>query len=324
MYAQYKSHDDATLSYMEDAMHRFHIFKDVFLLGRAGNKVKAKAIALRTELVKKRKVDEEIDAKTWMQSKKRREMNTWRDYISHEIHVFKESEANFHHPMILLMSHSVKEIRWYGALQQYSAERYKQAHIPNLKDGWIASNYNLNYLPQGIPFQRRILCFEIRGLNLRTLAQRRENSAAACNVLPSWADLAAPLGSQSYAEPKFIGPQNRRDGKHPDAMLKDFRALLNNTQDAMHHVAIYSSTREFITHKSRNKTYILDEQRHAMELGIYHGIKVQVECLDGERIFQMCWCTWSQGWHGGDQRNDGVWVQQHPGRCYGALNGHIP
>jgi hypothetical protein len=33
MYAQYKSHDDATLSYMQDTLHRFHTFKDVFLLG---------------------------------------------------------------------------------------------------------------------------------------------------------------------------------------------------------------------------------------------------------------------------------------------------
>jgi hypothetical protein len=57
MYARYKSHDDATLSYMEDALHHFHTFKDVFLLGRAGQKAKAKANALRMELVKKRKVD---------------------------------------------------------------------------------------------------------------------------------------------------------------------------------------------------------------------------------------------------------------------------
>jgi len=75
MYAQYKSHDDATLSYMDDALHRFHSFKDVFLLGRAGKKARAKANALRTDLVKKRKVDEESNAETWTQSKKRRELN---------------------------------------------------------------------------------------------------------------------------------------------------------------------------------------------------------------------------------------------------------
>jgi hypothetical protein len=38
MYAQYKSHDGATLSYMEYTLHRFHPIKDVFLLGRAGTK----------------------------------------------------------------------------------------------------------------------------------------------------------------------------------------------------------------------------------------------------------------------------------------------
>jgi hypothetical protein len=38
---------------MEDALHHFHPFKDVFLLGRAGKKAKAKANALRMKLVKK-------------------------------------------------------------------------------------------------------------------------------------------------------------------------------------------------------------------------------------------------------------------------------
>jgi len=96
----------------------------------------------------------------------------------------------------------------------------------------------MNHLPQVITFQHRIPCFETRGLNLQALAQRRETSAAAWKVLPSGSDPAAPLGSQSYAKPEFVGPQNRRDGKHPDAMIKDFRALLANTQDATHRVLI--------------------------------------------------------------------------------------
>jgi len=206
MYARYKSHDDATLSYTEDALHRLHTFKDVFLLRRAGKKAKAKANALRKELVKKRKVDKETNAETWTPSKKQREMNAWRDYISHKIDVSKQLDADFNFPKIHLMSHWVEQIRRYGALQQYSAERHEQAHKTNLKDGWNASNHNLNYLPQVITFQRRILCFEIRELNLQALAQPRENSVAACKVLPSGADLAAPLGYQSYAKPEFMGP----------------------------------------------------------------------------------------------------------------------
>jgi hypothetical protein len=121
-----------------------------------------------------------------------------------------------------------------------------------------------------------------------------------------------------------MGPQNRRDGKPPDAIIKDFRALLDNTEDATHCVAIYSGTREFITHKSHDKTYISDEQLHTMDLCIYHGIKLQVEGLDGERISQMCRFTGSQSWGGGDRRNDWVWAKQRPGRCYGAQYGRLP
>jgi hypothetical protein len=161
MYARYESHDDATLSYMADALRRFQTFKDVFLLGRAGKKAKAKANALRTELVKKRKVDEEINADSGTLSKQRREMNAWRDYICHEIDISKELDADFNFLTIHLMSHWAEQIRRYGALQQYSAERHEQAHKTNLKDGWDSSNHNLNYLPQVITLQRRILCVEI-------------------------------------------------------------------------------------------------------------------------------------------------------------------
>jgi hypothetical protein len=83
-------------------------------------------------------------------------------------------------------------------------------------------------------------------------------------------------------------------------MIKDFRALLDNTQDATHRMAIYSGKSEFIKHNICNKTYISNEQLHAMELCIYHGIKVQVAGLDGERISQLCRFTGSQSWRGGD------------------------
>jgi len=122
-------------------------------------------------------------------------------------------------------------------LQQYFAKRQEQAHKTNLKDSWNASNHNLNYQPQVITIQHLILCFEIRDLNLQALTQHRENSDADCKVLPSGADLAAPLGSQSYVKPEFMGSQNRCDGKHPDAMFTGFRALLNNTHDATHCIA---------------------------------------------------------------------------------------
>jgi len=161
-------------------------------------------------------------------------------------------------------------------------------------------------------------------LNLQAHAQHWETSVAACKRLPSSADLATTWNSQPYVKPEFMAPQHRGDRKHPDAMIKDFWALLNNSQHAMHHGALYSGTQVFLKHKSRNETYMLDEQLHSMELCIYHGFEVQVEGSGGERISQMCRCTRCQSLRVGDRRNDWVWGKQHPGRCYEALNGRVP
>jgi len=238
MYAQYKSHDDATLSYMEDALCRYHTFKDVFSLRRSGKQAKAWATAPTTAPMKMRKVDEETNAEIWMLSKKRRKMNAWRDYISHQMDFSNELDADVNFPKINLMFDWVEQIRRYGSLQHYTAERLEQAQKTNLKDGWNASNHTVNCLPQVITFQHRILCFEIRDVNLQAIAEHRENSAAACKVLPSGADLAAPLSPVLDAMLNSMGPQHCRDETHPDTMIKDFRALLDNTQYATHHVAI--------------------------------------------------------------------------------------
>jgi len=101
---------------MEDTLHRVHTFKDVFLLGRAGKKAKAKANALRTELGKKWKVDEEPNAETWTQSNNRRKMTACGDDISHKIDDSKEFDADFNFPKIHLMIHWVEQIHRYGAL----------------------------------------------------------------------------------------------------------------------------------------------------------------------------------------------------------------
>jgi transposase len=127
-------------------------------------------------------------------------------------------------------------------LHKNSAERDEQAHITNLKDSWNASNHNLNHLPQVITFQRCILCFEIRELNLQALAQRRENSAAAYNVFSSGADLAPSLRFPSYVKPEIMERLNLHNGKHPDAIIKDFTALFDNTRYITHCVAIYRGT----------------------------------------------------------------------------------
>jgi hypothetical protein len=65
-------------------------------------------------------------------------------------------------------------------------------------------------------------------------------------------------------------------------------------------MTIYNGTQEFIKRYSRKQMYISDEQLHAMQLCIYHCIKVQVNGLKGGHISQICRCTGSHCWPGGD------------------------
>ena len=102
---------------MEDTLRRFHTFKDIFLLRRDSKEGKAKANALRTDLVKMRKVDKETNAEDQTPSKTRREMNASRDYISLKRAVSKELDADYNFLKINLTSHWVEQLCHYGAWQ---------------------------------------------------------------------------------------------------------------------------------------------------------------------------------------------------------------
>jgi hypothetical protein len=95
---------------MEGAFPHFHTLKDDISHGQVGNKVKAKANALRTEHMKMQKVNKETNAKTWTPSKNRHKMNAWWEHIIHNIDVSNELDANIHNPRIHLMSGWVKHI----------------------------------------------------------------------------------------------------------------------------------------------------------------------------------------------------------------------
>jgi hypothetical protein len=193
-YARYQSHHGSSLSNMQDALCRFQSFNDVFLLRRDGKKAKAKANPLRTELVRKRNADKETNAETWTPSKKRQKMNAWWDYMSHKIDESKELNANVSFPKIHLICPCVKQIRQYGALQQYSPKWHEQAHKPNLKDGCNTSNHKLNYLPQvsasSVAFSASNSESSISKPSLsveRTALPPAKSSLAALTWLTSWA-----------------------------------------------------------------------------------------------------------------------------------------
>jgi len=126
MYARYISHDDATLSYIEDVLNRLHTMKDIFLLGRARKIPNAKANTQRKELVQQRKVDEETNVETGTLSKEWRKRNAWWDYISYGMDVSMELDNDINFPKIYWTFHSAELICQYRTFDQYSAQEQKQ------------------------------------------------------------------------------------------------------------------------------------------------------------------------------------------------------
>jgi hypothetical protein len=93
---------------MEEALHRFHTFKDVFLLGQPTNKAKPKANSLSTELIMERNVDNETNAESWTPSKTWQKMNASQNYICHKVDDSKEFNVDFDFLKIHLMSQWVE------------------------------------------------------------------------------------------------------------------------------------------------------------------------------------------------------------------------
>jgi hypothetical protein len=95
--------------------------------------------------------------------------------ICRQIEVSKELDADIPLLKINLISHWVEQSCRYAAFQQESEERHELTHQTKLKDSWNASNHNINYLPQVIAFQRRIVGYKSREFNLSAITQGQEN-----------------------------------------------------------------------------------------------------------------------------------------------------
>jgi len=324
MYARYKSHDNAILSYMEDTLHHFQSCKHIFLLGQAGKKAIAKPNVLYKKPVKNGKVDVETTAETWTPWNKGREMEPWWDDISHGIDVPKEFLATSKFPKIDLMSHSVQQIRRYGALHLCSAERHDHAHTLKIKNDWKASCHNLMYLPQTIAFSVAFPALQWDSTNSkRSLCIGRTVLLPAKPALPVL--ICLPHRATSYVQrPNSCDPKTAimkgilMQGSNTS---KRYLIIRNTQCTTCQHTAARGSLSSIAV---ATRCIHQIKKRLAMQLCIHHHLVIQAELLEGELISEMSRCTVSFSMCRGDRQNDWVGVMPLPGRCYSTLNGRLP
>jgi DNA-directed RNA polymerase subunit N (RpoN/RPB10)/oligoribonuclease (3'-5' exoribonuclease) len=174
--AQYRSHTDSTIQYMEDYLDEFHRHKDVFHQYRAGKRAKRKAEKLRAELTKESKAEREA-TEGWdnlSRTAKSRQLNEDKTWIESQVKSLVEEESDFNFIKLHLLTHFSEHVKELGHLTNVSAELSERLHR-ELKDAFRRSNKH-NAHQQILQSITRTTLFEYRDLNIEAAKRRTTNT----------------------------------------------------------------------------------------------------------------------------------------------------
>jgi hypothetical protein len=163
--AQYRSHSNATLQYMNDYLLQFHKLKDIFSKYRISKKAaQGIAVALK-DLRQDHK--EILDATEERSTAKRRKINEENRVQLETLKETKELEdARFDFIKMHLPTHYEDHVRRLGAIPPYSTEVDESTHRRQIKDSYRASSHQI-FHQQVIQYYTRISAMGICQLNVK-------------------------------------------------------------------------------------------------------------------------------------------------------------
>jgi hypothetical protein len=172
--AQYRSHTDSTIQYIEEYIDEFHRHKDVFHQYHVRKRAKRKAEKQRVELTQKLQADREatVNWKKLSGRAKRCQLNEDKTWIQSQIKSLLEEESDFNFIKLHLLSHFSEHGKELGHLTNVSAELPERLHR-ELKDACRRSNKH-NAHQQILQSMTQTSHFDYRELNIE--AEKRETT----------------------------------------------------------------------------------------------------------------------------------------------------
>jgi hypothetical protein len=170
--AQYRSHTEATLKYMEDYLDDFHQNKNVYSQYRAGKVAKRTAENLRTEFGKALEA-KKTSGKDWeklSKVQKRRLVDEEKTWIKSKVKSFLEEESDFNFIKLHLLAHFSNYVKELGHLSNVSAKLSESLHC-ELKESFRQSNKN-NVSSQILLNISPLNAFKYRELNIDAAKHR--------------------------------------------------------------------------------------------------------------------------------------------------------
>ena len=137
MMAQYRSHTDETMAYMENYQGRFHEMKDFFFEFRVSKRTQAKIDEEQEELRRRQRA--QINQRV-APSKRRGVRDEDREEENDRRMDLIYSESHFNFIKMHLLIHFADQIRQFGNIPIYSTEYGELSHKEQIKDPWRRSN----------------------------------------------------------------------------------------------------------------------------------------------------------------------------------------
>ncbi|KAF3936016.1 hypothetical protein ABW19_dt0202204 [Dactylella cylindrospora] len=181
--AQYHSHTESTLRYLQYFWKQFHDHLDVFAIFR--NSARKKNLAATFQKLRQDAQDE-IAAGGEMNASRQNRIQRKLKQLDDEYHERLKILNRFNTPKAHQPVHYPDFVRLFGYLGSWSTDASELAHRYQIKEGYRASN-RINFNSQIMAYYQRKLLFRLRDLNIISIAKRSssdfERMAAAFPML---------------------------------------------------------------------------------------------------------------------------------------------
>ena len=321
--AQYKSHTEDTLEYMEQYLHDFHHYKEVFQEFRTSKKTRQEADAndeqLRLELERELKEGGQMPA-----AKRRRLLDENRMARADKHLEILRNRSHFNFIKIHLLVHYCSHVRKFGNIPMYSTDVGELAHKVQVKEGYRHSNKN-DASRQILHYYGRVHAVSMRLLTLRALRAEKPEGALMNDADHRFLD--------EKSQPRHSFQSTETDGTRPRKLLRgryknvnDFKQLSENLGIPVDR--IFSGLIRYSRRSLKNEDRLTENEETLarMPLEQFNQLQIPVLAFQETDVYDIhhARTTGERSFRNGASRSDWVWVAVGTTNEYGALRGKLP
>ena len=323
--AQYQSHTEDTLGYMEQYLSEFHRYKEVFQEFRTSKKTRQEADA-NDEQLRLNHERELKEAGRIPAAKRRRLLDENRTERTDRREEILRNKSHFNFIKLHLLVHYCSHVRKFGNIPMYSTDVGELAHKVQIKEGYRHSNKN-DASRQILQYYGRVHAVSMRLLTLRALRAKEPElegglfDDADRRYLDEMSQTRHPI---QLTATDGTRPRKLLRGRYRD--INDFKQLSENLGIPVER--IFDELIRFSRRSLQDADRLTEdtERLDRMPVEQFNQLQIPVLAFQETDVFDIhhARTTGERSFRNGASRNDWVWVAVGTTNEYGALRGNLP